>query len=96
MSTVRPGIDDSVRLRFLPFVLSLVAGSADELSFLGLGGLFVAHITGNLVLLAVQVVTGEHVALGPLPTALALAALLLAPKPNGQSADSAHGVGIGG
>jgi uncharacterized membrane protein YoaK (UPF0700 family) len=36
----------------LPTVLSVTAGSADVISFLGLGGLFVAHITGNLVLLA--------------------------------------------
>ena len=37
----------------LPFVLSMIAGSADVIGFLGLGGLLTAHITGNLVLLAV-------------------------------------------
>lgn len=47
----------------LPIVLSVTAGSADVLSFLGLGGLFVAHITGNLVLLAAYLVTGTQVAL---------------------------------
>jgi len=31
------------------------------ISFLGLGGLFVAHITGNLVLLAAHLVTGTRV-----------------------------------
>jgi uncharacterized membrane protein YoaK (UPF0700 family) len=46
----------------LPTVLSVTAGSADVISFLGLGGLFVAHITGNLVLLAAYLVTGTRVA----------------------------------
>jgi len=45
----------------LPTVLSVIAGSADVISFLGLGGLFVAHITGNLVLLAAHLVTGTRV-----------------------------------
>ena len=43
----------------LPFVLSLVAGSTDVISFLGLNGLFNAHITGNIVVLAAHIVTGE-------------------------------------
>jgi len=47
----------------LPVVLSMTAGSADVISFLGLGGLFVAHITGNLVLLAAYLVTGTRVGL---------------------------------
>ena len=42
-------------------MLSVIAGSADVISFLGLGGLFVAHITGNLVLLAAHLVTGTWV-----------------------------------
>jgi hypothetical protein len=33
-------------------VLSATAGASDIIAFLGLGGLFVAHITGNLVVLA--------------------------------------------
>ena len=40
-------------------VLSLTAGSADASSFLGLGGLFNSHITGNLMILAVRVVNGD-------------------------------------
>ena len=36
--------------RMLPPVLSVIAGSADVTSFLGLG-LFSAHVTGNLVIL---------------------------------------------
>jgi uncharacterized membrane protein YoaK (UPF0700 family) len=56
-----PSVDSSLGLRLLPTVLSLIAGSADVISFLGLGGLFVAHITGNLVLLAAHLVTGTRV-----------------------------------
>jgi uncharacterized membrane protein YoaK (UPF0700 family) len=40
-------------------VLSLIAGSTDIIGFLGLNGLFTAHITGNLVVLAAHVVAGE-------------------------------------
>jgi uncharacterized membrane protein YoaK (UPF0700 family) len=36
-----------------------VAGSVDAISFLGLGGLFAAHITGNLVILAAHIVNGN-------------------------------------
>ena len=43
----------------LPFILSLVGGSTDTISFLGLNGLFTAHITGNLVILAARVVAGN-------------------------------------
>jgi uncharacterized membrane protein YoaK (UPF0700 family) len=39
----------------LPVVLSVIAGSADTTSFLGLG-LFSAHVTGNLVILAAHLV----------------------------------------
>jgi uncharacterized membrane protein YoaK (UPF0700 family) len=38
--------------------LSVIAGSADVTSFLGLG-LFSSHVTGNLVILAAHVVTGR-------------------------------------
>ena len=42
-------------ITILPTVLSVIAGSADVISFLGLG-LFNAHITGNLVILAAHIV----------------------------------------
>ncbi|HXI72319.1 MAG TPA: DUF1275 family protein [Verrucomicrobiae bacterium] len=42
-------------MAILPTVLSVIAGSADVISFLGLG-LFNAHITGNLVILAAHIV----------------------------------------
>jgi uncharacterized membrane protein YoaK (UPF0700 family) len=44
-------------------VLSLIAGSTDVIGFLGLGGLFIAHITGNLVILAAHLVTGLPVSM---------------------------------
>jgi uncharacterized membrane protein YoaK (UPF0700 family) len=43
----------------LPFVLSLIAGSTDTIGFLGLNGLFTAHITGNLVVLAAHIINGD-------------------------------------
>jgi uncharacterized membrane protein YoaK (UPF0700 family) len=43
-------------MKLLTIVLSLTAGSVDTISFLGLGGLFNAHITGNLVILASRIV----------------------------------------
>jgi uncharacterized membrane protein YoaK (UPF0700 family) len=54
-------VEDSRGLKLLPAVLSMVAGSADVISFLGLNGLFVAHITGNLVIIAAHIVTGSPV-----------------------------------
>ena len=44
-----PAVDTSLGAKLLPAVLSLIAGSTDVISFLGLGGLFAAHITGDLV-----------------------------------------------
>ena len=56
-------MDDSPRLKALPFVLAIIAGSVDVIGFLGLGGLFTAHITGNLVILAAHLVTGAEASL---------------------------------
>jgi uncharacterized membrane protein YoaK (UPF0700 family) len=55
-----PSVDQSLALMLLPTVLSLIAGSCDIITFIGLGGLFTAHITGNLVVLIARVVVGEH------------------------------------
>jgi uncharacterized membrane protein YoaK (UPF0700 family) len=57
LGTVSPEADLSSRA--LPFVLSVIAGSTDIIGFLGLNGLFTAHITGNIVVLAAHVVTGD-------------------------------------
>jgi len=60
-----PSIDSALGLKLLPGLLSLTAGSADVISFLGLRGLFVAHITGNLIILAARFVTGSQVGAAP-------------------------------
>jgi uncharacterized membrane protein YoaK (UPF0700 family) len=54
-----PSVDDSIELKLLPFVLSMIAGSLDVIGFLGLGGIFTAHITGNLVILVARLVAKE-------------------------------------
>ena len=47
--------DTSRCVGLLPALLSVIAGSADVTSFLGLG-LFSSHVTGNLVILTAHVV----------------------------------------
>jgi uncharacterized membrane protein YoaK (UPF0700 family) len=51
-----PSVDSSPGIMLLPFVLAFVAGSVDVIGFLGLDGLFTAHITGNLVVLAAHII----------------------------------------
>jgi uncharacterized membrane protein YoaK (UPF0700 family) len=68
----------------LPVVLSVIAGSVDAIGFLGLGGLFTAHVTGNLVILVAHFVTGRGapaaaiLAIPMFVSALGLARLLAA------------------
>jgi uncharacterized membrane protein YoaK (UPF0700 family) len=52
--------------RLLPAVLSTTAGAVDVIGFLALGGLFTAHITGNVVVVAAHYVTGGFGDIGPL------------------------------
>jgi uncharacterized membrane protein YoaK (UPF0700 family) len=55
-------MDDESKLAaplLLPAVLSVIAGSVDVISFLGLDGLFNAHITGNIVIIAAHLVAGQ-------------------------------------
>jgi hypothetical protein len=79
-----PSVRDSAGTKLLPFVLSVTAGSVDIISFLGLGGLFTAHITGNIVVLAGKLVAGEQapaaylIAVPMFMVALALTKLLAA------------------
>jgi len=44
----------------IPALLSLNGGFVDTVSFLGLQGLFAAHVTGNFVTLAATLVSGTH------------------------------------
>ena len=64
--------------RVLPAVLSTTAGAVDAIGFLALGGLFTAHITGNLVVLAAHYVLGGFSAVGPLLAVPVFVAVLLA------------------
>jgi len=53
-------VGDPLDTKLLIFVLSVIAGSVDVIGFLGLGTLFIAHVTGNLVILAARAAAGEH------------------------------------
>jgi len=64
---VRAPVPESLLgLQLLTAVLSLTAGSLDVITYLGLGGLFTAHITGNLVILAAHVAGGGATQLAPM------------------------------
>src|SRR5262249_16058237 len=73
-----PSVDQSLAMMLLPTVLSLIAGSCDIITFIGLGGLFTAHITGNIVVLFARVVAGDHAPMSYIlsgPVSVALVAL---------------------
>src|SRR5882724_8741138 len=53
-------------ISLLPAILSTTAGAVDVIGFLALGGLFTAHITGNVVIVAAHYVTGGFSEVGPL------------------------------
>ena len=61
-----PSIENSLSSRLLPTVLSIIAGSVDAIGFLGLGGLFTAHVTGNLVILAAHLASGSGAPVAPM------------------------------
>jgi uncharacterized membrane protein YoaK (UPF0700 family) len=59
---------DSRAVKALLVVLSVTAGCTDIISFLGLNGLFTAHITGNLVILAAHIVLRDEAPIAPMPS----------------------------
>ena len=59
--TAPAAVSESIPAKLLPFVLSLIAGSVDTIGFFGLAGLFTAHVTGNLVILAARLAAGDRV-----------------------------------
>jgi uncharacterized membrane protein YoaK (UPF0700 family) len=68
VGNVNPGATTSwlsVRL-WLPAILSTTAGAVDVIGFLALGGLFAAHITGNLAIVAAHYTTGRFGQVGPI------------------------------
>jgi uncharacterized membrane protein YoaK (UPF0700 family) len=61
-----PLVASSLNAKLLPTVLSIIAGSVDAIGFLGLGGLFTAHVTGNLVILAAHLASGGEAPVAPM------------------------------
>jgi hypothetical protein len=59
-------VDSSLNAQLLPTVLSDIAGSVEAISFPGLGGLFIAHATGNLVIHAAHLVRGGGAPVAPM------------------------------
>ena len=72
------GLDTGLRGGWLlPTVLSTTAGAVDVIGFLALGGLFTAHISGNLCVLAAHYITGGFSKVGPLLSVPVFIAVLL-------------------
>jgi uncharacterized membrane protein YoaK (UPF0700 family) len=59
-SASAPQVSDARAVQALLIVLSIIAGCTDVIGFLALGGLFTAHVTGNLVLLAAHLAVGAQ------------------------------------
>jgi len=72
------GIVDPADTMRLVLLLSFVAGSTDAIGFLGLHGLFTAHITGNIVILINHLAAGGRAGVAEMisvPVFMAIAAL---------------------
>jgi uncharacterized membrane protein YoaK (UPF0700 family) len=61
-----PSVDNSRAVQALLIVLSVTAGCTDIIGFLVLNGLFTAHITGNLVILAAHIGGGGEAQIAPM------------------------------
>jgi uncharacterized membrane protein YoaK (UPF0700 family) len=61
-----PSSNNSRAVQALLIVLSVTAGGTDVIGFLVLNGLFTAHITGNLVILAAHIVGGGEAQIAPM------------------------------
>ena len=55
-----PSVDNWLAVQVVLILLSVTAGSVDVIGFLGLRGLFIAHITGNLVILAAHIAANDE------------------------------------
>ena len=55
-----PSVHNWRAVQIVLILLSVTAGSVDAIGFLGLGGLFIAHITGNLVILATHIAARDE------------------------------------
>src|SRR5437763_14470712 len=76
----------------LPAVLSTTAGAVDVIGFLALGGLFTAHITGNVVIVAAHYVTGGFSEVGPLLAAPVFIVVLgMVPLASGTMESAGYG-----
>jgi uncharacterized membrane protein YoaK (UPF0700 family) len=79
-----PPVDNWRAVQVVLILLSVTAGSVDAIGFLGLGGLFIAHITGNLVILAAHIAANDEARLANIISypvfilALAMTRLLVA------------------
>jgi uncharacterized membrane protein YoaK (UPF0700 family) len=69
-----------LELKVLLCLLSVIAGSVDAISFIGLDGLFTAHITGNLVILAARFAAGNQTPLAHLISVPVFVAALAATR----------------
>ena len=55
-----PSVDNWRAVQVVLILLSVTAGSVDVIGFLGLRGLFIAHITCNLVILAAHIAANDE------------------------------------
>ncbi len=77
--------------KLLPVVLSVIAGSVDVISFTGLDGLFTAHITGNLVILAARFLAGSS---SPLAHLISVPVFIMALAMTRMLADGLDRIGV--